>query len=59
MRNILVGDAEAAVRNALKVFENEGIIEFYSHSHIKILYLKDPFNDDNLWRFINSIAEHC
>lgn len=59
MRNILVGDAEAAVRNALKVFENEGIIEFYSHSNIKILYLKDPFNDDNLWRFINSIAEHC
>ncbi|KAK4022407.1 hypothetical protein OUZ56_007876 [Daphnia magna] len=54
-----LGDAEAAVRNALKVFENEGIIEFYSHSNIKILYLKDPFNDDNLWRFIHSIAEHC
>ncbi|XP_057380979.1 uncharacterized protein LOC130703565 [Daphnia carinata] len=54
-----MGDAEAAVRNALKVFENEGIIECYSHSNIKILYLKDPVNDDHLWRFIHSIAEHC
>lgn len=50
---------DVAVRNALVLFENEGIIEFYSHSGIKILYLKDSLNDNNLWRLIHEIAQYC
>lgn len=47
------------VRNALKLFIDEGIIESYIYSDIKILYLKDPFDEENILRLIHEIAQFC
>nr|CAH0102832.1 unnamed protein product [Daphnia galeata] len=52
-------DLDAAVQNAIKLFKEEGILESYSHSEVKILYLKDPFDETNLLRLVHDIAQFC
>ncbi len=52
-------DLHGVVRNALKLFAEEKIVENYCHSGIKILYLKESSNLDNLWKLIHSIAQFC
>lgn len=56
---LLGHDLDAAVQNAIKLFKEEGILESYSHSEVKILYLKDPFDETNLLRLVHDIAQFC
>ncbi|EFX89967.1 hypothetical protein DAPPUDRAFT_299839 [Daphnia pulex] len=52
-------DFDAAAQNAMKLFKEEGIIESYSHSNVKILYLKDPFDETRILGLIHEIAQFC
>ena len=56
---LLGHDVDAAVQNAIKLFKEEGILESYSHSEVKILYLKDPFDETSLLRLVHDIAQFC
>jgi hypothetical protein len=56
---LLGHDFDAAAQNAMKLFKEEGIIESYSHSDVKILYLKDPFDETRILRLIHEIAQFC
>lgn len=47
------------VRNSLKMFIDEGVLESYTHSDIKILYLKDPFAEENILGLVHEIAQFC
>lgn len=44
------------IRNAVKLFESEGIVESYTHDSIRLLYLSKEFDsEDKLLPFINEI----
>lgn len=52
-------DVDVVVRNALKLFTDEEIIQSYIHSGIKILYLKDPYTEENILALIHEISQFC
>ena len=56
---LLGHDLNAAVQNAIKFFKEEGILESYSHCEVKILYLKEPFDETSLLRLVHDIAQFC
>ncbi|KAK8391107.1 hypothetical protein O3P69_017038 [Scylla paramamosain] len=44
------------IRNAVKFFESEGVVESYTHDSIRLLYLSKEFeSEDKLLPFINEI----
>lgn len=59
MRNVVEVDMKIVVRNAIKLFTEEGIIEQYIHSSVKILYLKKMFDIGDVLRLIDEIAQFC
>lgn len=47
------------IRNAIKLFESEGIVESYTHDSIRLLYLAKEFDsEDKLMPFINEIDSY-
>lgn len=47
------------IRNAVKLFESEAIVESYTHDNIRLLYLAKEFDsEDKLMPFINEIDSY-
>ena len=55
--NCLVAELNCTLQNALKLFQEDGIIECYQHSGVKVIYVKDPFNEGPILQLIQDVAQ--
>ena len=53
----LVAQLKATLENILKLFEGEGIIECYHHTGVRVIYAKEPFNENPIFQLNQDIAQ--
>lgn len=53
----LVAELNITLKNVLKLFEDDGILESYQHSGAKVIYIKDPFNEGPILELIQDVAQ--
>ena len=54
---ISVSHFESTVQNAIDLFQKEGVVSVQNSHNVKLLFLNDPLNNQNVLQLINDIAE--